>query len=116
MNFDVLLPITLIIGIVYAIRIVVDNRFRRHLVNSAASRDMIESLLRHEERSQRLSALRWSIVLLALALGFAIVEANHWQEITPGFIAVLLGATGLGNLVFWVISRRMAVSRDPGTS
>ena len=44
---------------------------------------------------------------VALALGFGIVEAAGWTEITPGVIAVLVGAIGLGNLASFAASRKL---------
>jgi ABC-type proline/glycine betaine transport system permease subunit len=35
------------------------------------------------------------------------VDLRGWQEITPGVIAVLVGALGLGNLVFFAVSRKL---------
>jgi hypothetical protein len=110
MNFDILLPITLIVGIVYAIKVVVDARFRRHMVNTGGSVEVVNSLLRDEQMRRRHSSLRWGIVLLSVALGFGLIEWFGWKEITPGLIAVLAGATGLGNLVFFAISRRIVKS------
>ena len=46
-------------------------------------------------------------MLLSVALGFGLIQWYGWREVTPGLIAVLAGATGLGNLVLYVISRRM---------
>jgi hypothetical protein len=105
MNFDMLLPMTLVIGIVYAIRVVVDARLRRHIVNAGTSADVVASLLRDEQLRRRLASLRWGIVLLSVALGFGTIAGLGWMEVTPAFIAVLAGATGLGNLAFFWISR-----------
>lgn len=110
MNFDILLPITLIVGIVYAIKAVVDARLRRHIVNAGGSVEMANSILRDEQLRRRQSSLRWGIVLLTVALGFGLIEWFGWKEITPGLIAVLAGATGLGNLVFFAVSQRLIKS------
>jgi hypothetical protein len=107
MNFDVLIPITLFICIVYAIKVVMDAMVRRHMVNNGGSPELVNSLLRDEEHRRRHSSLRWGIVLLSVGLGFGVILAFGWQQLTPGMIAVLAGATGLGNLVFFGISRRM---------
>ena len=34
------------------------------------------------------------------------IEAGGWQQITPGVIAVLAIATGLGNLAYYAFMRR----------
>jgi len=110
MNFDILVPVTLIAGIVYAIKVVVEARLRRHIVNAGGSVELVNSLLRDEQLQRRHSSLRWGIVLLSVALGFGLIEWFGWTKITPGLIAVLAGATGLGNLVFFAISRRTVKS------
>jgi hypothetical protein len=107
MNFDILLPMTLIVGIVYAIRTVVEARSRRQLLLAAdGSLDLVNALLQAQQRQRRLSALRWGVVLVALAIGFACVEWLGW-ELSPGSLAVLVGATGIGNLIFHALGRRL---------
>ena len=44
--------------------------------------------------------------MVALAIGFVLIEAFGWDEVTPGVIAVLLGATGLGNLAYYAAARK----------
>jgi hypothetical protein len=107
MNFEILIPITLFICIVYAIKVVVDARVRQRMVNAGGSAELVNSVLRDEELRRRHSSLRWGIVLLSVGLGFGLIQWFGWQEVTPGLIAVLAGATGLGNLVFFAISRRI---------
>ena len=59
---------------------------------------------------QKHSSLRWGVTLIAIAVGFGLIEAGGWQEVTPGVIAVLAGATGVGNLAYYFLSRRMPAS------
>jgi hypothetical protein len=106
MNLELLIPITLFICITYAIKAVVDARVRRQMVDSNGSQDLVRSMLEGEELRRRHGSLRWGVTLVALAIGFGLVDAAGWQEITPGVIAVLLGATGLGNLAYYAIARR----------
>mgnify|MGYP000036990815 CR=1 FL=1 len=79
---------------------------RRGLVASNGAPDLVRSILAGDESNRRLSSLRWGITLVALALGFGIVEAAGWQDITPGVIAVLVGALGIGNLASFAASRK----------
>jgi hypothetical protein len=107
MNFDILLPITLILGVVHTIKVVIEARNRRQLLLAAeGSVELATALLRDQERQSRLASLRWGIVLVALALGLGCVHWLGWQQVTPGLVAVLAGATGMGNLVFFAISRK----------
>ena len=107
MDYALLVPITLFAAIAYSIRAVVDARVRKQLVSSNGSPELVANILKGDETNRRLSSLRWGITLVALALGFGIVEAAGWTEITPGVIAVLVGALGLGNLASFAASRKL---------
>ena len=107
MNFELLIPITLLACIAYSIKAVVDARVRKQLVASNGAPDLVRSILEGDEANRRLSSLRWGITLVALSIGFAIVEAAGWREITPGVIAVLVGAVGIGNLGSFAASRKL---------
>ena len=108
MNFELLIPITLFLCIAYAIKVVVDARVRKQMINSNVAEDLVRTMLQGEEARQRHGSLRWGITLTTLAIGFGLVEAGGWTDLTPGVIAVLLGALGLGNLAFYALSRRIA--------
>jgi hypothetical protein len=107
MNFEILIPISLFVCTVYAIKVVVDARARHHMVNAGGSELLVSSILRDEDQRRRHSSLRWGIVLVSVAVGFGLIQWFGWQDVTPGMIAVLAGATGLGNLAFFAISRRI---------
>ncbi|HEY8585686.1 MAG TPA: DUF6249 domain-containing protein [Rhodanobacter sp.] len=107
MNFEIMIPITLFICIAYAIKVVVDARVRRHMVDAGGSEELVKSVLRDEELRRRHGSLHWGIVLLSLGTGFGLIQWFGWQDVTPGLIAVLALATGLGNLAFFAISRRI---------
>lgn len=107
MNFEVLIPITLFIAIAYAIKVTVEAYTRRRIIESRGSEDLVRSLLDGEAARRRQSSLHWGSVLLALAVGFGLVEMIGVDQVTPGTIALLLGATGLGNLAYYLLERRL---------
>jgi hypothetical protein len=109
MNFELLIPISLFVCITYAIKAVVDAGVRRKMVDSSGSQDLVRAMLQGEEQRSRHGSLRWGIVMVALAIGFGIVDAGHWDELSPAVIAVLLGATGLGNLAYYAIARKQGL-------
>ena len=94
MSIEALIPITLFICIYLAIKAVVDARARKHLVQSHGSEDMLRTLLEGEEVRRRQASLRWGIILVALALGFAALQAVDWNDPSPLVFAILLAATG----------------------
>jgi hypothetical protein len=107
MEFGIMIPISLFVCIAYSIKVCVDAMVRRQMVNAGGSEDLVSSILRDEDLRRRHSSLRWGIVLVALAIGFGLIQWFGWQQVTPGLIAVLAGVTGLGNLAFFAISRRI---------
>ena len=110
MNFDLLIPITLFICITYAIKAVVDARVRRQMLESNGSQELLRSIMAGEDLRQKHSSLRWGITLLAVGAGFGVIEAGGWQQITPGVIAVLAIATGLGNLAYYAFMRKVGTA------
>ena len=108
MNFEVLIPISLFVAIAYTIKVIADMLVRRRLVESNGSEDLVRTMLAGEAERARTGSLRWGIVMVALAVGFGLVEAGGWDDLTPGVAAILLGATGLGNLAFYALARRQA--------
>lgn len=107
MNAGVLIPITLFLCITYAIKALLDARTRAKLIAANGSEEMVRALMQNEEQQHRHTSLRWGIVLMALAAGFGLIEFFGWDDVTPGAIAVLLGATGIGNLAFYSIARNL---------
>ena len=106
MQFEILIPIVLFICIAYTIKAVVDARVRRRFLESNGSDDLVRAMLAGEEQHRRHGSLRWGVTLVALAIGFGLVEIGGWNDLTPGVLAILLGATGLGNLAYWFIARK----------
>lgn len=106
-NLEYLIPISLFVCIAYAIKAVVDARVRKQLVASNISQELIQSIVEADELRRRHATLRWGTILIALAIGFGLMESLNLREITPGVLAILLGATGIGNLVAYTLSRKL---------
>lgn len=107
MNFEFLIPIALFLSIAYCIKAVVDARVRRQMVESNGSQELVRSIVESEEARRRHGSLRWGVVLVALGIGFAAIGAQGLDEVTPGVLATLLIATGLGNLAYFVAARKL---------
>ena len=106
-NLEFLIPIVLFVCIAYAIKVVVDSRVRKQLVASNVSQELIQSIVEADELRRRHATLRWGTILIALAVGFGLMEALTLRDITPGVIAILLGATGVGNLAAFYLTRKL---------
>lgn len=107
MKLDLLIPITLFVCIAYSIKAVVDAYARRRIIESHGSEELVRALLEGEATRRRQASLHWGIVLLAVAAGFGLVGLIGTDEITPAGIALLLGATGIGNLGYYLLERRL---------
>lgn len=107
MDFNLILPIVLILGIVSTIKHVVDAATRRRIIESHGSEALVRSLLDGDASKRRQASLHWGAVLVAVALGFGLIDLLGVREVTPGAIALLLGATGLGNLAYYLLERKL---------
>jgi len=106
MDFALLVPIALIVGIVMAIKIIVDSRLRRRLAETNASEDMIKAMLVADEQARRLSALKWGLVMPLLGLSFGLISTLHLESDNPGTWGLLIGAAGVGMLGYHAIANR----------
>ena len=107
MDFDLLIPITLFVSIAYAIKATADAYTRRRIIELRGTEDVVRELLAGEAHRRRQASLHWGVVLLMLAIGFGLLEIVGANEVTPGVVAVLLGATAIGNLGFYLVERKL---------
>jgi len=109
MDFDaaLLVPITLIVCITLAIKIVVDSRLRRRLAETNASDELIKAMLLADEQTRRLSALKWGLVLTLQGLAFGLIGWMGIEQLTPGAAGLLLGAAGVGLLGYHAMVNRV---------
>jgi hypothetical protein len=106
MDFAYLIPITLFVCIVMAIKVVVDSRLRRRLAETNASEEMIKSMLVADEQSRRLSALKWGLVLTLLGVAMGAIDGMNMSSEDPGAWGLLLGAAGVGMLIYHAVANR----------
>jgi len=111
MESEVPIVVTLFVCIAYAIKVVVEARSRGKLLAANRSDELMRTLLLNDERQRRHSSLRWGIIFTCLGAGFALVQMMGWERITAGAVAVLLAATGIGNIVSFVVSRQLEPER-----
>ena len=106
MEFGLLVPITAFICIVMAIKVIVEARLRSRMAETNASEDLVKSMLVADEQSRRLSALKWGLVLTLIGLAFGLISAMHLDSQDPGTWGLLIGAAGVGMLVYHAIANR----------
>jgi hypothetical protein len=104
---EVLVPISLFVSIALVIKWIVEARFRGKMIQAGVTGDLQRQWFEEEVNQRRHSALRWGCVLVLVAAGFGIIQAAGWQELNPGVVAILAACTGIGNLIYYAISRRI---------
>jgi hypothetical protein len=109
MNMDLteLIPMVLFVCIVMAIKIVVEARLRKKMVEGHATEELIKSMLVADEQSRRLSALKWGLVLTLVGGAFGLVGALHMDTDNPATFGLLVGAAGVGMLAYHFIANRV---------
>ena len=106
MDFAYLIPITLFVCIVLAIKVIVDARWRKRLVETNPSEELMKSVMAADEISRRLSALKWGLVLTLMGGAFGIIEAANLSSDSPGAWGILLAASGFGLLAYHAIASK----------
>jgi hypothetical protein len=101
----ILVPIALFLCVTYGVKLLIDARMR-WLMMHAGTEEQLRALLAGEAQARTFAALRWGVVLVALGVAFGLIHLIGWREVTPGAIALLAGATGLGNLAYFALARR----------
>lgn len=105
-----LIPISLFIALAHSIQAIADARARSQLVAPHVSEEIITALVLAEQQRRRLSSLQWGVTLLVAAMGLALLHVIGWNELTPGFAAILVGAIGLGKLVAYRIGAKFSAA------
>ena len=106
MDFALLVPISMILGVVLAIKIVVDSRLRRRLAETNPSEDLMKSMMAADEVARRLSALKWGLVLTLLGVAFGIIDGINLSSDSPGAWGILMAAAGIGLLADHAVANR----------
>jgi len=106
MDFALLIPISLFVCIVMAIKIVVESRFKRRLAETNTSEDLIRAMLAADEQSRRVAALKWGIVLTLVGVAFGVIDLLNLSPDAPATWGLLITAAGVGMLGFHAISIR----------
>jgi hypothetical protein len=102
-----LIPMVLFVCIVMAIKVVVEARLRKSMVDSHASEELVKSMLVADEQNRRLSALKWGLVLTSVGVAFGLVGALRLDDNNPATCGLLIGAAGVGMLAYHFIANRV---------
>jgi hypothetical protein len=102
----VLVPIALFICATIAFKALLEAVIRMRLMQQGQSETSLRALLDADRFQRRSGALRSGIALVALACGAMLIEAFGWSDVTPGAVASVVLPMGIGELLFFFLSRR----------
>jgi len=105
-NFEIFIPIVLFLTIAYIVKAILDSRVRRKLVESAASEDLVRSLLEADDQARRTSALKWGLVLVSIGAAFGLIELVNLASDSPGTFGLIFFAAGVGMLAYHGLAQR----------
>jgi hypothetical protein len=103
----ILVPIALFLCAAYCFKALIDAAMSYRLVRMGNSPEIVSAVFQSLAAHRRMESLRWGLVLVALGGGFALIQQLGWREVNPGAIAILLAGTGLAQLCFFGLSRKL---------
>lgn len=103
MRIELLVPVAIAICVVAAIKVIESYRLRRRMIDSQAGPETVKALMDDERVERRLASLKWALVLAALSVAFGLISWMGLEASDPATIAVLFGATALGQLGFYLL-------------
>ncbi|HUA78940.1 MAG TPA: hypothetical protein VL997_01105 [Dyella sp.] len=111
MDGNIFIPIVLFLciatSICYVVKQMVYSRLRIKMLQTCNSKELVESLVMSDARRDQLAALRWGLLSITEAIGLGLVQLIGWTEPYFGVPAILLGAFGLGSLLYFWFGRRI---------
>lgn len=102
---QIIVPIALFICITYAFCVVVQALLRYRMTREPGTEEILHSILAAERADRRLSSLRWGLLAIALSIGFFVLDRIDADGLSALSFAVLLGATGLSQLLYFAMTR-----------
>lgn len=67
---------------------------------------LTRTLIAAAESRRKANSLRWAVILAFLAANSALIAAMGWGDVTPGVVAVLLGAAAAGHLTVYSLQKK----------
>ena len=89
MQLEMFIPIVLFICIFLAIKVVVDARVRRRLVETNGSEELVKVMLAADEEARRGNALKWGLVSVAIGGAFFMQQMFKLDENDPATFGLL---------------------------
>ncbi len=106
MGLEVFIPISLFVCITLSIKFLMDGFTKRRLAQAHASEELVRTMLAADEKNNQLSAFKWGLVLTAVGIALGVIELTRMDPEDPGAAGLLIGAAGIGMLVFHFLANK----------
>ena len=104
MDLALFIPMVLFVCITYAVKIIVDSRVRRRMVETNGSEELVKVMLAADEEARRGNALKWGLVSVAIGGAFFMQQTFKLDENDPATFGLLFVAAGAALLVFHFVA------------
>jgi len=103
---DVLIPAVVFGAIIIAIKLILDYRLRNKLIDKGMVDENVKFLYTSTAQTQRLSSLKWGMVLISI--GLALFISYIWPELFDdgGTFGLMFLFAGIGFLIYFSISQQ----------
>jgi hypothetical protein len=102
----VIVPIALFVCALIAFKALLEAVIRLRLMHLGQSETSLRAMLDADRYQRQTGALRSGIALVGLACGAGLIEAFGWRDVTPGAVAALVLPMGIGELIFFFLTKR----------
>lgn len=102
-----LIPITLFVVVAAIVKMVIDGRTRRHLIDKGIMEASTQKILATEMEMSIFSNLKWGLVMVAVGAVVLIsrIADVYWLE-REGVFGVVLIAIGVAFLIYYPMAKR----------
>ncbi len=106
MSFEFLIPIAFFFAAVALVKIISDNRLRRHMIEKGNLDENIKYLYQQNQAPQPLSSIKWGLVLIGIGLALFLNQLFPYTISDEGTVGLMFLLAGIGFLVYYFIARK----------
>ena len=106
MAWGIFIPIVLFIVFGWIIKIISDNRVRQKLIEQGLVDEKVKNLYPDREVSQRLSSLKWGLVLVGIGLAILLGQLFNPEISDEMTVSGMFLFAGLGFLIYYIVAKK----------
>lgn len=104
-------PVAFFVIVAVIIKMFLDYRMRRRLIDKGLVDENIKHLFPNESVGQRLTALKWGLVLVGIGAAVLIGQLFPYRISDEITISLMFIFSGVGLLVFYIVAPKFEATR-----